>query len=47
MGIAAGGLEDGSVQLWDISTLYKEGDTVASNTESTALLSNQYVHEGS
>jgi hypothetical protein len=36
MGIAATGMEDGSVMLWDIDTLYKEGDTVADNSHSSA-----------
>lgn len=36
MGIAATGMEDGSVMLWDIDTLYKEGDTVADRSHSSA-----------
>ena len=36
MGIAATGMDDGSVMLWDIDTLYKEGDTVAENVHSSA-----------
>lgn len=46
MGIVACGMEDGSVMMWDIDTLYKEGDTISSGEQSHALISNQIVHEG-
>lgn len=47
MGIIAGGMEDGTVMIWDVATISHEGDTVANRTQSTALLSIQEVHEGS
>ena len=36
MGLAAGGMDDGSVMIWDIDTLYKEGDTYQDEAESSA-----------
>ncbi|CAI2374987.1 unnamed protein product [Moneuplotes crassus] len=47
MGLAAGGMDDGSIMIWDIDTLYKEGDTFNDNVQSPSLISNQLVHEGS
>lgn len=47
MGIVAGGMDDGSIMLWDIDTMYKEGDTITDNSESSSIISNQLVHEGS
>ena len=47
MGIAAGGMDDGSIMLWDIDTLYKDGDAGLDHSNSHSLISNQLVHEGS
>lgn len=47
MGIVAGGMDDGSVMIWDIDTLYKEGDSYADHAQTNSLLSAQLVHEGS
>lgn len=46
MGIVAGGMEDGSVMIWDIDTLYKEGDTHSDGNQTNSLISAQLVHEG-
>lgn len=47
MGIVAGGMDDGTVMLWDVATIMNEGDTVANGTESASLVSAQLVHDGS
>jgi len=47
MGLVAGGMDDGSVMLWDIDTLYNEGNNITSPEQSAACVSAQLVHEGS
>ena len=47
MGLAAGGMDDGSVMIWDIDTLYKEGDTFGDEPQTSSLISAQLVHEKS